>query len=323
MSSFILHNNVIYPKDQLPLTMISLEEWSFIYIEGVDSKKYLQDQLTIDINLLLRTNHALCAHCNFDGKVWSTMRLFYYKKGYAYIERKSVSDIQIKELQKYATFSKVVIQELHDICLIGLAGLNARSFLLDFFLNVPNKDSPVICDSNQTILWFSEPSERFLLILSSEYFLFLKKNINKKIFFNNSKQWLSLDMEAGFPVIDRQLSKRFIPQAINLEQLKAISFKKGCYYGQETIARIFFKNLNKRFLCLLTSIENISPKIGSFIEVFIENKWCKIGILLCIVHIKSKETWIQVVLDKTVNTNNLFRVSGFKNIFSIHKRIVL
>lgn len=317
MSSFISVQNIIYPSNELSLTMILLEEWSFVYIEGLDSKKYLQNQLTIDMNLLSQNDHILCAHCNFNGKVWSTMRLFHYNKGYAYIQRKSVSMIQIIELKKYSIFSKIDINQLNNIYLIGIAGSNSRLFLLKFFKKLPDQNHLIVYENKKVILWFSEPLERFLLILNLSDFLLFKKNINEKIFCNNSKQWLSLDIEANFPIIDEQSSKKFTPLAINLERLKAISFKKGCYYGQETIARIYFKNLNKRFLCSLTSQGSISPKIGSIIETYIDYKWCKIGFLLSIVKIKSKETWIQAVLYKSININNLFRIYGYKNIFLI------
>ncbi|QCI20566.1 tRNA-modifying protein YgfZ [Buchnera aphidicola (Brachycaudus cardui)] len=317
MSSFIELQNIIYPSSELSLTMILLEEWSFIYIEGMSSKEYLQNQLTIDMNLLSKKHHVLCAHCNFNGKVWSTMRLLHYDKGYGYIQRKSISKIQVNELKKYSIFSKIIIQELIDIHLVGIVGINSRSFLLKFFIKIPDKNCPVVYENKKVILWLAEPSERFLLILNRSDFLFFKKKINEKIFLNYSKQWLSLDIESGFPIIDKNASQKFTPQAINLDKLKAISFKKGCYYGQETIARIFFKNLNQRFLCCLISIGDISPKIGSIIETKIQNIWYKIGFLLSIVQIKSKELLIQAVLYKSVDSNNLFRIYGFENIFSI------
>ncbi|QIQ42006.1 MAG: tRNA-modifying protein YgfZ [Buchnera aphidicola (Microlophium carnosum)] len=317
MSSLISLQNLIYPSNELSLTMILLEEWSLTYVEGVDSKKYLQSQLTIDINLLSKTHHTLCAYCNFNGKVLSTMRLFHYEKGYGYIQRKSVSKIQIQEIQKYSVFSKIKIYELNNVCLVGFAGLNVKLFLLNFFIKIPDKNCPVIHENNKTILWYAEPSERFLLVLSVSDFLIFKKKINTNIFFNNSKQWLLLNMESGFPIIDKICSKRFTPQAINLDKLKAISFKKGCYYGQETIARIFFKKINKHFLCLLSGTGSIFPKIGSFIETQIDKKWYKIGILLSIVHVKYEDIYIQVVLRKPIDVNNLFRIYGFKNIFLI------
>ncbi|AEO08213.1 tRNA-modifying protein YgfZ [Buchnera aphidicola] len=315
MSSFILLQDIVYPSNQLSLTMIDLKEWSLMYICGSDSKKYLQNQLTIDMNILSDTDHTLCAHCNFNGKVWSTMRLFRYQDGYAYIQRKSISTIQIKEMKKYSIFSKIEFHELKNIVLIGLAGLNIRLFLLKFFITIPSKNCPVIHENNKTLLWYSKPSERFLLIISKSDFEQFKKKINQNIYLNNSKQWLLLEIESGFPVIDKMCENKFTPQAINLDILKAISFNKGCYYGQEIISRIFFKNSNKYHLFFLIGIGNLSFKIGTIIETKINNKWFKIGFLLSVVHVKYKEIYIQVVLHKSVDINNMFRVRGFKNIF--------
>ncbi|QNS01631.1 MAG: tRNA-modifying protein YgfZ [Buchnera aphidicola (Pentalonia nigronervosa)] len=319
MFAYIPDRHFVYPQKELLLTIIQLTEWSLVHITGDDSKKYLQNQLTIDLNLLSNNNHVLCAHCNFNGKVWSTMHLFHYETGYAYIQRKSVSDIQIKELKKYSTFSNVEINQLKKIFLIGIAGKNARLFLLDLFEKVPSNKQFVMHNCEQSILRFLQPSERFLLIFSSERFTFFKNSIDKKIFFSNSKQWTLLDMESGFPIIENQSAQMFFPQAINLEKLNGISLHKGCFYGQEMIARIFFKKLNKRFLCLLVGIGNIFPKIGSIVEIFIKNKWCKIGVLLYAIHVKFQEIWIQVVLNGMINKNSIFRIRGLNSIFLIPK----
>ncbi|CDL16218.1 Folate-dependent protein for Fe/S cluster synthesis/repair in oxidative stress [Klebsiella pneumoniae IS46] len=70
--------------------------------------------------------------------------------------------------------------------------------------------------------------------------------------FNNSQQWLALNIEAGLPVIDSANSGQFIPQATNLQALGGISFKKGCYTGQEMVARAKFRGANKRALWTLS-----------------------------------------------------------------------
>ncbi|AAM67965.1 tRNA-modifying protein YgfZ [Buchnera aphidicola] len=309
--------NSIYPSINLPLTLSLLEEWCLIYICGIDSKKHLQNQFTIDINCLKKEEYKLCAHCNFNGKVWATMFIFHYKKGFAYIIRKSIAKIQIKELKKYAIFSKVEIRELDDIYLFGLSGFNAKFFLSKNFVDIPNKNCSLISNQDRTILWFSEPCERFLLVLSLKDLLLLKRKENEITLLNNSKQWLLFDIEAGFPIIDKQTSQKFLPQSINLILLQAVSFDKGCYYGQETIARVFYKNLNKYSLYLLSSKGNINPKIGSIIEMKKEEKWYRIGFLLAIVHVEFNRTVIQAVLNKSINIQNIFRIYEFKNIFLI------
>ncbi|QCI24482.1 tRNA-modifying protein YgfZ [Buchnera aphidicola (Muscaphis stroyani)] len=316
----LLKKNFIYPVNQLPLTLMSLKEWSLVYVKGKDDKKYLQNQLTIDINLLVKNEHVLCAHCNFNGKVWSTLRIFHYKQGYAYIVRTSVVEMQIKELRKYSIFSKVTIEEEKNTFLLGVAGLNARSFLLNFFTRVPDKLSPLILEDSRIILFFSDPLERFLLILSKKDVNIFNKQKISKVLFSDSKQWLLLEIESGFPIIDKESSSKFLPQAINLENLNGINFNKGCYYGQEIIAQTYFKKLNKRFLCVLYSREIVSCKIGSIIKIKTQREWLKIGLLLAVVHIREKETQIQVVLNKYVDINSVFKVNDLKNIFFIRKK---
>lgn len=317
MSLFDYPNNFIYPSMKLPLTLMSLEEWSMIYIDGSDSKKFLQNQLTIDMNYLEKTQYKICAYCNLNGKVYSTMLLFHYRKGYACIIKKSLLVLQIKEFKKYTVFLKVQIHQLDNVFLLGLSGKNSQYFLSTQFFSIPNNNTLVTSNKETTILWFSNPCERFLLILSLKKFLLLKQKINKQIVLNNSKQWISLDIEAGYPIIGKTMSQKFLPQSINLDKLQAISLNKGCYYGQEIIARVFYKNLNKHSLYLLSSKGRINPKIGAIIETKILNKWCRIGVLLTVSHVYVNEIWIQAVLKNSINTNNIFRISGFETIFLI------
>ncbi|QCI18962.1 tRNA-modifying protein YgfZ [Buchnera aphidicola] len=317
MSSFSFPKNTIYKSNQLPLTLISLEKWTVIYIEGSDSKKFLQNQLTIDMNELRKKQYKIGAYCNLNGKVYSTMLILHYRKGYACIIRRSLCDLQIQEFKKYAIFLKIKIYQLDNVFLLGLSGKDCKLFLSNQFSDIEYNNNLVISKDETTILRLLNPCERFLLILSLKNFLLLKQKINEKILFNNSKQWISLDIEAGYPIIGKTMSQKFLPQSLNLVQLQAISFNKGCYYGQEIITRVFYKNLNKHGLYLLSSKGEINPKIGSIIETKELAKWFRIGFLLSIVHVFSDEIWIQAVLNQSINIQNIFRVSGFENIFLI------
>ncbi|WP_343154109.1 tRNA-modifying protein YgfZ [Buchnera aphidicola] len=314
---FHFPKNVVYSSDKLPLTLISLEEWSIIYINGLDSKKFLQNQLTIDMNYLKQNEYQISAHCNLNGKVYSTMLLFHYKKGYACIIKKSLSNLQIKEFKKYSIFSKVKIYQLDNVFLLGLSGNGSKLFLSKQFVKIPNYKDPVVFDKDTSILWFKNPCERFLLVLSLTDFLLFKQKINKNILLNNSKQWILLDIEAGYPIIEKNMSQKFLPQSINLDKFKAISMNKGCYYGQEIIAQVFYKDLNRHALYLLFSKGTIHPKVGSIIETKVLDKWFRIGFLLAIVHVHYNEIWVQAVLNKSVNIRNNFRIYGFKKIFLV------
>lgn len=84
-----------------------LKDWSFIKVKGSDSKKYLHEKLTGNILKLKKKKHILTSHCTFNGKIWSIMRIFHYKKGFGYITRKSIVKKHLKEIKKYALFSNV------------------------------------------------------------------------------------------------------------------------------------------------------------------------------------------------------------------------
>lgn len=125
-------HNIPFPPRQpsasthLPLTLISLEDWALVTLNGPDTVKYLQGQVTADIDALAADQHVLCAHCDAKGKMWSNLRLFHRGEGFAYLERRSVLDSQLAEIKKYAVFSKVTIAADNDAVLLGVAGFQAR-----------------------------------------------------------------------------------------------------------------------------------------------------------------------------------------------------
>ncbi|MDI2068242.1 tRNA-modifying protein YgfZ, partial [Klebsiella pneumoniae] len=119
--------------------------------------------------------------------------------------------------------------------LLGVAGFQARAALANLFSELPNSDKQVITEGASTVLWFEHPAERFLLIVDATTAETLVEKLRGEAELNNSQQWLALDIEAGIPVIDTANSAQFIPQATNLQALGGISFKKGCYTGQEMV----------------------------------------------------------------------------------------
>ncbi len=85
---------------RLPLTLIALDDWALSTITGVDSEKYIQGQVTADVSQMTEQQHLLTAHCDAKGKMWSNLRLFRERDGFAWIERRSVREAQLTELKK-------------------------------------------------------------------------------------------------------------------------------------------------------------------------------------------------------------------------------
>jgi folate-binding protein YgfZ len=295
---------------RLPLTLMSLEEWALVTATGADRTSYLQGQVTLDVAALAADQHRPAAHCDAKGKMWSNLRLFHRADGYAYIERRSLRDNQLTELKKYAVFAKVTFVADDDAVLLGVAGFQARAALADRFSALPDAATPVVQDGDRTLLWFDLPAERFLLVTSAAKAQELREKLADSAQLNNSSQWLALEIEAGFPIIDSETTAQLIPQATNLQALDAISFKKGCYTGQEMVARAKFRGANKRALYWLAGKAGIVPAANGSLEMKMGENWRRTGTILAACQLDNGDVWVQAVMNNDLEPDTVLRVQG-------------
>lgn len=293
---------------RLPLTLISLDDWALSTLTGADSEKYLQGQVTADVAQLAENQHLLAAHCDAKGKMWSNLRLFRHGEGFAWIVRRSVQDNQLAQLKKYAVFSKVAIAEDKEAVLLGVAGFQARAALANLFSALPDEHNQVVREGATTLLWFNLPAERFLLVTDKATAGDITEKLRGEAQLNASQQWLALDIEAGYPVIDDANSAQFIPQATNIQALGGISFKKGCYTGQEMVARAKFRGANKRALWYLAGKASRVPQAGEDLELQMGENWRRTGTVLAAVQLDDGRLLVQAVMNNDMESGSVFRV---------------
>ncbi len=302
---------------RLPLTLMTLDDWALANVVGVDSEKYLQGQVTADVSQMTEHQHLLAAHCDPKGKMWSNLRIFRRQDGFALIERRSLRDAQLTELKKYAVFSKVTIAADDELVLLGVAGFQARAALKNLFSDLPDADKQVTHDGVTSLLWFEHPAERFLLVTDVATAERVTQALRGEAQLNNSQQWLSLNIEAGIPVIDAANSGQFIPQATNLQALGGISFKKGCYTGQEMVARAKFRGANKRALWYLAGQASRVPEAGEDLELKMGDNWRRTGTVLAAVQLDDGRLLVQAVMNNDMEPDSVFRVREDVNTLSI------
>ncbi|WFQ78267.1 tRNA-modifying protein YgfZ [Xenorhabdus sp. SF857] len=299
------------PSATLPLTLISLDDWGIVTAIGADAKKYLQGQITADLTSLNDNQHVLTAHCDAKGKMWSNLRLFQRGEGFAYIERRSLLETQLTELKKYAVFSKVAFAKDEENILLGIAGTGSRRALKTRFPTLPDTESPVIQHETTTLLHLALPAERFLIVTDKTTAAKLTETLVEEFQsqLNDSQQWLALEIEAGFPVIDAASSAQFIPQATNLQAIEnGISFKKGCYTGQEMVARAKYRGANKRAMYWLAGNAASLPAVGDDLEWQLGDKWRRTGSVLAAVKLADGSIWVQVVMNNDMEAGSVFRI---------------
>lgn len=302
---------------RLPLTLMTLDDWALATLSGADAEKYLQGQVTADVAQLTEHQHLLAAHCDPKGKMWSNLRLFRRQDGFAFIERRSLRDSQLTELKKYAVFSKVTIAPDDEHVLLGVAGFQARAALKNLFSELPDAEKQVVSEGETSILWFEHPAERFLLVTDAATAERVTEALRGEAQLNNSQQWLALNIEAGLPVIDAVNSAQFIPQATNIQALGGISFKKGCYTGQEMVARAKFRGANKRALWTLAGRASRVPEAGEDLELKMGENWRRTGTVLAAVQLDDGRLLVQVVMNNDMEADSVFRVRDDANTLSI------
>ncbi|MBY7976118.1 tRNA-modifying protein YgfZ [Vibrio fluvialis] len=230
-------------SDALPELMLTyLDSWGAITMVGADKKSYLQGQVTCNVVTLASDQSTFGAHCDAKGKVWSVFRLFHHHDGYAMFQPQSAIEAELRELKKYAIFSKVEIAESKDIAL-GVMGVQAQAYID----RLSDSQGDVRAIQGGTAVRISDL--RWLLFVTPETAEQLATSTDAtKV---DSTLWTRFDIEEAIPVIERADQNEHIPQAVNVQAVGGISFTKGCYTGQETVARAKYRGINKRAMYIV------------------------------------------------------------------------
>jgi folate-binding protein YgfZ len=253
-----------------------LTSWGIISVTGDDKKSYLQGQLTCDVVALESSHSTLGAHCDAKGKVWSIFDLFYLNEGYGLFLHASGIETSLSELKKYAVFSKVDIS-LATEQVFGIVGSKADNFIQQ---HANSSDDVCQCLGGTAV---KIESNRWLFIINeSAQAKFI--DVTKDLRWLSDSIWDYFDIKSARPRVTKSMQNEHIPQALNLQALDGISFQKGCYTGQETVARAKYRGMNKRSLYIINSqpqsIE-LTPNQPFLVERSVGENWRKAGELIC------------------------------------------
>ncbi|MCJ8320331.1 MAG: tRNA-modifying protein YgfZ [Colwellia sp.] len=296
---------------QLPSTYaISLTDYSAISLSGEEQSKYLQGQVTCDVNALNNNSLSHGAHCDAKGKVLSVFRLINRDNEHLLLQPKNSVAASLSALQKFAVFAKVAIKETTQLSFFALVGNQANELLQKEFKSVPDSLTPVIQSGTTTLVYLAGKQERYLIIdepLAAEKLI---NSFNLKLY--DHALWDLTEIQEGFPILSQATVEHYVPQMLNLQAINGISFTKGCYLGQETVARMQYLGKNKRALFSLVSENNELIQVeticaGDIIEKQLGENWRKAGDILAS-YTSETQTYLQAVLANDVDTNTVFRL---------------
>ena len=232
--------NTLYPITQL----------AAVSVTGEDNLLFLQGQLTCNLNEISKNHCRFAAYCNAKGRVISTLLVCKRQDAFILILPRSLLEKVTQKLRLYILRSKVQLQDVSDqLCLLGL---KSSETTLDN-ISLPTD----LCTNNGTetgLIMSKLPgsSNRYLIIDTFDKTKQLWSHTvgSRLITPGDSNEWDYQDLSAGIPWFGISASEEYIPQMLNIDKLGGVSFKKGCYVGQEIVARTHYLGKAKRELVL-------------------------------------------------------------------------
>ena len=210
-----------------------LENQTLLRISGADRNKFLQGQLTQDVDALSPLKSALAGWTNAKGRLLFVSQLMAWNESIYLPVATDIAEQVAKRLSLFVLRADVQIDAPPELNLMGLF-TGAADPATVVGLEVPAE--PGACRSSDSLCLarvVGDPT-RLWAIGTPEVTAAMQAKTNSLL---SAGEWTIRNIRAGIPEIQRATSEAFIPQMLNLDLLGGVSFTKGCYVGQEIVAR--------------------------------------------------------------------------------------
>jgi len=234
---------------------------------GLDSEAFLQGQLSCDVRSIEAVSSSYGSYCTPKGRMFANFLIWRMSpspdlsQGFRMaLSRGIVATVQ-KRLKMYVLRSKVQVSDACDsTVLLGLSGAAASGALDASLTGLSPHEVRQFGDASTAI---ALPGGRFVLAVPAEAAPKLWDNLATTLRPVGTPCWEWLDIQSGIPLVTARIQEQFLPQMTNLELLGGVSFKKGCFTGQEVVARTQHLGKVKRrmFLAHLDPQEGLAPPL--------------------------------------------------------------
>ena len=259
-----------------PLSVAQLQEGfvstvtdqGLIGVSGDDAASFLHSQLTNDVEHLNQEQVRLAGYCTPKGRLLASFLMWRNASTvYLQLSRGIQAPVQ-KRLQMFVLRAKA---KLHDATLdeanqvmLGLGGKHASAVLPQWFDSLPATPFSKVEGNAGTLLRVADAFglPRYQWLTSAANAEAVWPQLAAKLAQGGNDAWHLSEIHAGVPQISLPTQEQFVPQMVNFELLGGVNFKKGCYPGQEIVARSQYLGKLKRRTTLV-SIDNANAVAGA------------------------------------------------------------
>jgi len=224
----------------------ALEDMALIRITGEDARDFLQGQLTNDIRRVTPDRAQLSAWCTAKGRMLALFLVFEHGGELRLLLPRERRDVVLKRLGMFVLRARVTLAADDDLVTAGLTG----DCMDDLAPDAPQ--TPFACDLRDgvTRIRLPGPRPRLLLAGPTPAMIALHDAMAHRIIRVDPDFWHLEEIRAGLPQVYDATAEAFVPQMCNLDRLDGVSFTKGCYTGQEVVARMRYLGQLKRRMYL-------------------------------------------------------------------------
>lgn len=239
-----------------------------IAFTGEESASFLHNQLTNDVEHLGLGEVRLAAYCSPKGRMLASF-LMWRDEESIYLQLPSAIQPAVqKRLQMFILRTKTKPADVTGrFVTLGIGGGDAEAVLQTWFDVLPAKPFTRIDHPLGSVLRVADAfgAPRYLWLASAETASMAASMLKDRLVVGGNEAWRLSEIHAGVPQIEAGTQEQFVPQMVNFELLGGVNFKKGCYPGQEIVARSQYLGKLKRRTALAT-IADLSVAPGA--EVF-------------------------------------------------------
>ena len=246
-----------------PLTDLGL-----IAASGEDVPGFLHNQLTNDVEHLGAAEARLAGYCSPKGRLLASLLM--WKSGATVLLQlpRAIQPAIQKRLQMFVLRAKVTLNDVSDTqAILGVVGADAAGILSAWFPSLPAAPYAKTDSDAGTLIRLADAFgvPRYAWIAGVDVARSAWPSLSAALPPAGAGLWRLTDIHAGIPCITQATQEQFVPQMVNFEIVGGVNFKKGCYPGQEIVARSQYLGKLKRRM-LLASIDSLDARAG--MEVF-------------------------------------------------------
>lgn len=241
--------------------LTDLSNLSVIQFAGEDSENFLQGQLSCDVKQATLEQARLGSYCTPKGRMLATFLLWRSEEGFFMQLPAPLREAIQKRLSMYVMRSKVKVSDASEQMIrLGIAGEAAPAALAELGGATPEDDYAVGKCGPATLIRL--PGQRFEILVAPEDAAAVWQTLSKHCTPVGNGRWEWLEIQAGIPMVTAGTQEQFVPQMANMELIGGVSFTKGCYPGQEIVARSQYLGKVKRRMYRAHLQSDVAPQPG-------------------------------------------------------------